>query len=66
MVVEIKEIIVGKYEYDTAVCNDGLQIVIKKGQEKFAGKKVKIEDGILTEAISYVKPADPVKKYVKK
>ena len=50
MVVEIKEIVVGKYEYDTAIC-DGLQVVIKKGQESFAGKKVKIENGILTEVI---------------
>lgn len=60
MVVEIKEIIVGKYEYDTAICSDGLQIVIKKGQEHFAGKKVNVKDGILTEIV------DPAKKFVKK
>ena len=65
MVVEIKEIIVGRYEYDTAIC-DGLQIVIKKGQEKFVGKKVKIEDGILTEVVNTTKTVEPVKKFVKK
>ena len=63
MVVEIREIIVGKYEYDTAICDNDLQIVIEKGQEKFAGKKVKIENGILTEV---VKAEESVKKFVKK
>lgn len=66
MIVEIKEIIVGKYEYDTAICDNGLQIVINKGQNKFAGKKVKIENGILTEVVEPAKTAEPVKKFVKK
>ena len=59
MVVEIKEIIIGTYEYDTAVCADGTQVVINKGQDKFIGKKVKIENGVCTEINVQVKK--PVK-----
>ena len=55
MEVIIKEIIVGKYEYDTAICENGLQVVINKGQDKLVGKKVKIENGVLTEVTEPVK-----------
>ena len=52
----IKEIIVGKYAYDTAVCENGLQIVVERGTaDKFVGKKVKFENGVLTEVIEPVK-----------
>ena len=59
MEVFIKEIIVGKYEYDTAIC-DNQQIVINKGQERFAGKKVRIENGVCTEI-----SVQPAKKFNK-
>lgn len=59
MEVIIKDIVVEKGEYDTAIC-DNIQIVIKKGQEKFIGKKVKIENGICTEI-----GTQPVKKPIK-
>lgn len=65
MEVIIKEIIIGKYEYDTAIC-DNIQIAIKKGQEKFVGKKVKIEKGICTEVAEPVKVQPAKEQYTKK
>lgn len=63
MEVTIKDIIIGKYEYDTAIC-DNMQVVINKGQEKFIGKKVKIENGVCTEIVEPVK-VQPVKKPIR-
>jgi hypothetical protein len=50
MEVIIKEIVTGKFEYDTAICECGLQVVVNKGSaDKFVGKKVKIKNGVITE-----------------
>lgn len=65
MEVIIKEIIVGKYEHDTAIC-DKCQVVIKKGQEKFIGKKVKIKNGICTEVAEPVKAQPAKEQHTKK
>ena len=61
----IKEIIVGKYEYDTAVCENGFQIVVERGAaNKFVGKKVKFENGVITEVAEPVK-VQSIKKPVR-
>lgn len=65
MEVIIKEIIVGKFECDTVICEDGLQVVVQKGSaNNFIGKKVKIENGVCTGIAEAVK-IQPVKKLIK-
>lgn len=70
MEIIIKEIVTGKFEYDTVVCENGLQIVVKRGTAKeFVGKKVKYENGVFTEITEPVKEPvktqQTVKKFVK-
>ena len=36
-------------DYDTAFLDDGTQIVIKRGQSEMIGKKVEINNGVVTE-----------------
>lgn len=66
MIVTIKEIVAGRDNYDTAIC-DNIQIVVERGTaDKFIGKKVKFENGVFTEINEQpARPQQPVKKPVK-
>ena len=62
MIVTIKEIVAGRDNYDTAIC-DNIQIVVERGTaDKFVGKKVKFENGVFTEITEPAKFQQPVKK----
>lgn len=46
----IKEIVTGTLsDYDTAILDNGTQIVIKRGQNAMVGKNVEIKNGVITE-----------------
>ena len=57
----IKEIIPATLsDYDTAILDNGTQIVINRGQDSMIGKNVEIKNGVVTEVTETY-----VKKFVK-
>lgn len=52
----VKDIVVeSNSPYDTLIADNGTQYTIKKGQSELIGRKVTIENGVLTEAAPEIK-----------